>query len=103
DRDVARGLGRPVRWLFAMAVLVLLGAWLGPKDAAFHGRHFSQSGALAGLTMAARAIGLLLATTAITQAIPPERILARLRGTQGEPLGASVVVALRLAPQLYAM
>lgn len=100
DREVARGLGRPARWLGVMLVLVLLGLWLGPSDATLVGRKVSRAGALAGVTMAARAIGLLLVTSALTQRIDPRALLRRLGGTRAKPLAASIVVALRLAPEL---
>lgn len=100
DREVARGLGRPHRWLAIMAALVLLGVWLGPPDATLLGRKVSSAGGLAGVTMAARAVGLLLVTSALTKSIDPQALLARLGGTRAKPLAASVVVALRLAPEL---
>lgn len=100
DREVARGLGRPGRWLAIMLVLVLLGLWLGPADATLFGRKVSRAGGLAGVTMAARAVGLLLVTSAITKSISPRAVLARLGGTRAKPLAASIVVALRLAPDL---
>jgi hypothetical protein len=103
DRNVARGLGRPRRWLIATAILVGLGAWLGPHDARLWGVRASATGALAGVTMAARAIGILLVTSVITRSIAPAELLERLGRTRARPLAASVVVALRLAPDLASM
>ncbi len=103
DHEVARGLGRPGRWVLAMVVLVGLGAWLGPRDGSLLGVRVSTVGALAGVTMAARAVGLLLVTSAITRSVIPHALLARLGRTRARALAASVVVALRLAPELAAM
>lgn len=100
DRQVARGLGRPARWLVVTAILIAFGAWLGTHDARWHGAGFSRSGALAGVTMASRAIGLLLVTSALSRSVAPARMLTWLGGTRAQPLAASVVVALRLAPEL---
>lgn len=103
DHEVARGLGRPGRWVLAMVVLVGLGAWLGPRDLSLLDVRVSTVGALAGVTMAARAVGLLLVTSAITRSVVPHALLARLGRTRARALAASVVVALRLAPELAAM
>lgn len=103
DHEVSRGLGRPGRWVVAMVVLVALGAWLGPRDMSVLGFRVSMVGALAGVTMAARAVGLLLVTSALTRSVVPHALLARLGRTRARALAASVVVALRLAPELAAM
>ena len=105
DRQATATFGRRAitRWLLAMLVLVAVGAWLGPRDAMLLGVRVSKLGGLAGVTMAARAVGLLIVTSAITRSIVPTKLLARLRRTRARSLAASIVVALRLAPELATM
>lgn len=100
DREVARGVGRPARWLGAIAVLIALGAWLGPKDVSLAGLRVSSVGAFAAVTMASRAVGILLVTSALTRSVVPRHLLSWLGKTRARSFAASVVVALRIAPEL---
>lgn len=95
-----RGLGSPRRWLGTAAVLVALGAWLGPRDASMLGRPASASGALAATTMVARALALVSLGASLMTLCPPAQAIRWLRGTRLERLGEVVLIALGLVPSL---
>lgn len=100
EGSLARRLGRPTRWLLALAAFALAGAWLGPSDARLLGHRVSAAGAWAAGTMLARAVGLVVVSSALVAWYPPGRAIARLRGTRAARLGEVIVVAVDLTPTL---
>lgn len=100
DESSRRRLGRPTRWLVALALFALAGAWLGPADARLFGHRVSAAGAWAAGTMLVRAVGLVVVSSALVAWFPPRRALARLRGTRAARLGEVIVVAVELTPTL---
>lgn len=100
DDSVKRRLGRPTRWLVALALFALAGAWLGPSDARLFGLRLSAAGAWAAGTMLARAVGLVVVSSALVAWYPPARAIERLRGTRAARLGEVILVAVELTPTL---
>lgn len=98
--DLPRHVGRPTRWVILIAVMVVLGAWLGPADQRTFGAAWSSAGAWSGGTMVARAFALVILTTTLTAAIPLRRWLAASRLPVIRRLTEVVVVAANLVPVL---
>lgn len=102
--DVHRAFGRPRRWLGLLAVLTLLGAWLGPADTQVIDLSLSQQGAFSGATMVVRAFALVALGSAISSALPLRRWMLRVRHPFARRLIEVVVIASNLVPvQLRAL
>jgi hypothetical protein len=102
DREVARRIGAPRRWLATAVVLVAIGLWLGPRSAPLGPIAISREGALAATTMVSRAIGIVLLGAAFGALVPAERALGRLRGTRLRRFAEVLVIAMDLLPSLLA-
>lgn len=103
-RDIHRTLGRPWRWLQALALLCLLGALFGTTDARMLSFGWSKSGALSGATMVVRAFALVALTSLASSALPLRRWTERVRNPVARRLIEVVVVAANLVPvQLRAL
>jgi len=102
--DVHRTLGRPWRWLQALAFLCLLGAIFGTTDSHVASVGWSKSGALSGPTMVVRAFALVALTSLASSVLPIRRWTERIRNPVARRLIEVVVVAANLVPvQLRAL
>lgn len=104
SRDVLRTMGRPLRWLQALAALCLLGALFGPVDSHLLSLGWSKAGGLSGVTMTVRAFALIALTSLATSLLPVRRWSESIRNPLLRRLIEVVVVASNLVPvQLRAL
>lgn len=88
-RPLLSRIGSLRSWLYAFAMLALLGALLGPKE----GARLSLEGAALAITMIARAVGLVLLCQALLALLPPLR-------PESSPFARAVAAALDALPRL---
>lgn len=103
-RELARSVGRPVRWLQSLAFLCLLGALFGKSDSLSMSVSWSKSGALAGVTMVVRAFALVSLTSLASSVLPFRRWIDTIEHPVVRRLVEVLVIAANLVPvQLRAL
>ena len=89
-RSLRRRVGKPRSWSFALLVLLVLGALLGPKEAHMT---WSREGSAQAFVMIQRALSLVLLSQALLSMLPPPR-------ADASPFQRALCAALQALPEL---